>query len=202
MPLLVAARISPDGFNAAAIANKGAYNPDYEAAPIKEQFDLKSGVENLPQETAVAETTAAAETPSAYGEYTLADLEAQVDKSLEGNYILTIPQLFYTAGDEELQRVLTGLPVESVGQVMPEEVNNDSGSRLRIFRLFIECCAADARPLSIPLEFGNAPPEYKEMGWIKVIGKMNYLQEDGMTVPVFEVESMEETAPPEDEMIF
>ncbi len=34
------------------------------------------------------------------------------------------------------------------------------------------------------------------MGWVKVTGKMIYALEDGMTVPVLEVESMEETAPP------
>ncbi len=214
VPLLVAAKVSPDRFNRQAIINKGAYNPNYEAAPIKEQFDLSSALaegsaeadgtgpaEAMP-ETEAADADSSEGEVSAYGEYTLADLEAQVDKTDEGRYLLTIPQLFYTAGDEELQRVLKGLPVETTGQVMPEEVNNPNGTRLRAFRLFIECCAADARPLSIPIEFGDAPPEHKEMGWVLLKGKMTYLEEDGMTVPVLEVEAMQETEPPEDEMIF
>lgn len=215
VPLLVAARISPDGFGAQTVANKGLYNPNYEANPVKEGFDLRveetaprketagPAVEPQPQpETATATEPEPEPADDGYGEYTLADLEAQVDKSAEGNYLLTIPQLFYTGGDEELQRVLKGLPVETVGQVMDEEINNADGTRLRIFRLFIECCAADARPLSIPAEFGKAAPEYQEMGWVKIIGTMNYVSEDGMTVPVLEVKTMEPTEPPEDEMIF
>lgn len=218
VPLLVAARISPDNFSAQAIINKGAYTPNYVAKPIKDQFDLRAKQEDL-EVMAVADPGAATEPiadlgagpePQAepkkeeagYGEYTLADLEAQVDKSAEGNYLLTIPQLFYTGGDEELQRVLKGLPIETTGQVMAEKVNNEGESRLRIFRLFIECCAADARPLSIPIEFGKKAPEYEEMGWIKVIGTMNYVEEEGMTVPVLEVKTMEPASPPEDEMIF
>ena len=149
-----------------------------------------------------APADAAAEVEDEWGEYTLADLEAQVDKSEDGNFMLTVPQLFYTAGDEELQRVLEGLAVETVAQVMPEKVNNDDGHRLRVFRLFIECCAADARPLSIPIDFGEPAPEYQEMGWVKVVGKMKYVDEDGITVPLLTVDAMNTVEPPEDAFMY
>ncbi len=209
VPMLGALKLSPDEFSATAVMNKGLYSANYENTVISDRSamldDVVTGERASPDvkagEAAPGDEPAAEEEES-WGEYTLADLEAQVDKTEEGNYLLTVPQLFYTAGDEELQRVLAGLPVETVAQVMPEKVNNPNGTRLRIFRLFIECCAADARPLSIPIEFGKTPPEYREMGWMKIIGKMTYKVEDGITIPILQVTLIEETEAPEEAMMF
>ena len=84
---------------------------------------------------------------------------------------------------------------------MPETINNPDGTRLRIFRLFIECCAAGARSLSIPIEFREEPPGYEEMGWVKVVGKMHYSKEGEEIVPVINVETREPTAEPIDWML-
>lgn len=142
-----------------------------------------------------------AETKS-YGSFTLADLEAQVPKSKDGNFMLEVTELYYTAGDKEVQTVLAGQPVETIAQVLPEKVNNEKGTRLRLFRMLVQCCAADARPYSIPVEFGKAAPDFKEMTWVKVVGKMSFQQEGGQTVPVLEATQIEETAAPENQMIY
>ncbi len=137
-----------------------------------------------------------------YGSFTLADLEAQVPKSPEGNFILEVTELYYTAGDKEVQAVLTGQPVETIGQILPEKVNNEKGTRVRLFRMLVQCCAADARPYSIPVEFGKAPPQFKDMSWVKVVGKMSFKTENNQTVPVLEATSITETAAPENQMIY
>ncbi|MBX7211195.1 MAG: hypothetical protein K1X78_23010 [Verrucomicrobiaceae bacterium] len=137
-----------------------------------------------------------------YGSFTLADLEAQVPKSKAGNFILEVPELYYTAGDKEVQAVLAGQPVETVAQVLPEKVNNAEGKRLRILRLQIQCCAADARPYSIPVQFEDKAPQFKDMSWVKVTGKMSYKQEGGQMVPVLEAGSIAETAAPENATVY
>ena len=137
-----------------------------------------------------------------FGSFTLADLEAQVPKSAAGNFILDVPEIYYTGGDIEVQKVLTGQSVETIAQILPEKVNNDDGHRLRIFRMLVQCCAADARPYSIPLDFGKKAPDLKEMSWVKVIGTMTYKQEGGQTVPVLEAKSIEETTAPDQSMIY
>lgn len=142
-----------------------------------------------------------AETKS-YGSFTLADLEAQVPKSKDGNFMLEVTELYYTAGDKEVQAVLSGQSVETIAQVLPEKVNNEKGTRLRLFRMLVQCCAADARPYSIPVEFGKEAPALKEMSWVKVVGKMTFQQEGGQTVPVLEATKIEETAAPADQMIY
>jgi hypothetical protein len=137
-----------------------------------------------------------------YGSFSLADLKAQVPQSPDGNFMLEVPELYYTAGDKEVQSVLTGQPVETIAQVLPEKVNNEKGTRLRIFRLLVQCCAADARPYSIPVEFGKTAPTFKDMSWVKVTGKMNYTKEGDQTVPILEATSITEAAEPANAMVY
>ena len=143
-----------------------------------------------------------------WGEFTLEDLKRMVPQSSEGNFLLEVPQLFYTANDTELQRVLEGLPVETIAQVMPiskdtQEMNPGAADRrLRLFRMFVECCAADMRPLPVTIEFKEGIPEYEEMGWVKVVGKVRYEHVDGVTAPIVDVSTMEPTAEPMDMMVY
>lgn len=137
-----------------------------------------------------------------YGSFTLADLEAQVPKSKEGNFILEVPEIYYTGGDLEVQKVITGQSVETVAQVLPEKVNNADGHRLRIFRMLVQCCAADARPYSIPVDFGEKAPEFKDMTWVKIVGKMAYEKQGDQTVPLLKASKIDETTAPENAMIY
>lgn len=137
-----------------------------------------------------------------YGSFTLEDLKKQVPQNKNGDFILEVPEIYYTGGDLEVQKVITGQSVETTAQVLPEKVNNADGHRLRIFRLMVQCCAADARPYSIPVDFGKKAPEFKEMSWVKVTGKMSYKKEGDQVVPVIEATSIEETPAPADAMIY
>jgi uncharacterized membrane protein YcgQ (UPF0703/DUF1980 family) len=143
-----------------------------------------------------------AQESKSYGSFTLEDLKAQVPQSKEGNFILEVPELYYTGGDLEVQKVLTGQMVETIAQVLPEKVNNAEGHRLRIFRMLVQCCAADARPYSVPVDFGKKAPEFKEMTWVKVVGKMNYKKEGEQTVPIIEATNVTETTAPDNAMIY
>ena len=143
-----------------------------------------------------------AQESKSYGTFTLDDLKSQVPQSKEGNFILEVPELYYTAGDVEVQNVLSGQMVETVAQVLPEKVNNDEGHRVRIFRMLVQCCAADARPYSVPVDFGKKAPEFKDSTWIKVVGKMTYKKEGDQTVPIIEATKVEETTAPDNAMIY
>lgn len=137
-----------------------------------------------------------------YGSFTLEDLKQQVPMSSDGNFILEVPELFYTAGDLEVQKVITGQMIETTAQVLPEKVNNEDGKRLRIFRMLVQCCAADARPFSVPVEFEEKAPDLKEMTWVKLVGKMEYRQENGQTVPLIKATKIEETTEPDSSLMY
>jgi hypothetical protein len=196
----------------APLANLTPPPPTSSDLPSKTEHSVPSG--DLPPEatspagsdapmvSASGGNTGAPAPAQSFGNFTLADLEAQVPKSAAGNFILDVPEIYYTGGDLEVQKVLTGQSVETIAQILPEKVNNEDGHRLRIFRMLVQCCAADARPYSIPLDFGKKAPEYKEMSWVKVVGTMTYKQEGGQTVPILEAKSIEETTAPDQSMIY
>lgn len=143
-------------------------------------------------------------------EYTLDDLKKVVDTSPEGNLMLEVDQLFFTNGDQELQRVLLGQPVETTGQIILErDERNPNGNRLRIFRFMVTCCAADAQRVSIPIEFDGDVEipdlengEFREMSWVKISGVMAYPEEEGRANAVVRVRSIEKSEKPIDYLMF
>lgn len=227
-PLTWAAFNTPDRYSANAVVNKGLYIPNYEDRTNADKFALRQDkpataakVDRAapaptpmpataippPEQFSKAENVAKASPPppdkaQSYGSFTLEDLKKQVPQSKEGNFILEVPEIYYTGGDLEVQKVITGQFVETTAQVLPEKVNNENGHRLRVFRLMVQCCAADARPYSIPVDFGKKAPDFKEMSWVKVIGKMTYKKEGDQVVPIIEATKIEETTAPADAMIY
>ncbi len=217
-PITWAAFMTPDRYSANAVINKGLYNPNYSSTANADKFSLRTDDSNkaaaapaTPAKPAAPDTRPATEQPAvakaepqaqSYGSFTLDDLKAQVPQSKDGNFILEVPEIYYTGGDIEVQSVLAGQTVETIAQVLPEKVNNADGRRLRIFRMLVQCCAADARPYSIPVEFTDKAPAYKDMTWIKIVGKMAYEKDGDQTVPVLKAEKVEETTEPENTMIY
>jgi len=147
-------------------------------------------------------TEGEAEENASWDTFTIEDLKQMVPQNDKGEFMLDVPQIFYTAGDKELMEVMEGIPVETTAQLMEETLNNPNNTRLKAFRLFIECCAADARPLSIPVDFGKTPPPYTEMGWYRLYGKLHYSREGGEILPIIEIERIEETVEPTDGLLF
>lgn len=148
--------------------------------------------------------TAKADPPpgNAWGTFTIEDLKKLVPQSSAGDFLLDVPQIFYTAGDRELMAVMEGIRVETTAQLMPETHDNPDQTRLKAFRLFIECCAADARPISIPVDFEAGPPEYQEMGWYRLFGTLHFVEEENGLVPLMKMERIEATAEPNDGLLF
>lgn len=122
---------------------------------------------------------------------TLADLKAQFPQNKEGNFILEVPQIFFTATDKEVQVLLTRKTVETVGQL---KFMDDK--RLHIFRFLTQCCAADARSYEIQVEYAGRKPEFKAMSWVKLVGTVSYKQENGKTIPVIIASEIQDTEAP------
>ncbi len=180
VPTFAAANMAQNKFSVDALANKGLYSNEVNALPT-EKASSSTGTDS--------------------DKYTLADLEKQVRKSDDGNFLIPVPSLFYSAADEELADVLVGQPVETTGQVAPEIAENDpDGTRLRFYRLFVSCCLADARPIGFSAEFGKAPPEFAQDSWVKIVGEMTYPDQDGRKVPVLKVKDIEAIPEPKDMM--
>jgi hypothetical protein len=152
--------------------------------------------------TATTTATAKAGQAKSFGTFTLADLKAQVPQNKDGDFMLEVPELYYTAGDKEVQGALNGQPIITTAQVLPEKVNNEAGNRMRIFRLMVQCCAADAKPYSVPIEFAEKAPDLPDMSWVEIRGTMDYRQENNQTVPLLKVTAWKEAPSPKDTMLY
>ena len=211
VPIVCAAVLTPDTRSLAWVRNNLSLASD--PTNIREQLALtgRTPATDGPTESAAppptpddavagtdSETKAESEPAADPYEFTKSDLDKLVDKNDAGEYMVTVPEIFFTGGDASIQKVLDGEAVETIGQFIEETKNNPNGTRLRVYRMFMECCAADARPLSVTIEFGKTPPEFKELGWYKLHGKMDFEEGDGYSVPVINAVSIEPTEEPSD----
>lgn len=204
IPLVGAAIFTPDAYSKHWVENnssnwdKGVVGTTPEAFDLRAKSRGKEAGEPGKADPGEGDGTGDAATAAAagWGPYTIEDFKAQVDQNDAGEYLMDVVSIFYTGGDEEVQNVVDGLPVETMGQMMPEKIRNPDGTRVRVFRLMMNCCIADARPVSIPVDFGETLPEYKEMGWYKIHGTMSYEKWDEFDIPVLRATSIEPTQEP------
>lgn len=130
---------------------------------------------------------------------TLEEIEKSHRKTPDGYLEFNLMELFFATGDREIQTLVDGLKVETEGRWMDEKLRNPKGSRKRLYRLFITCCAADSRAIPIILEFGKTPPEFPENGWVKVSGTMRFPLEEGVMQPILIVDRVVAAEPPYEE---
>lgn len=200
VPVLTAAKYSPDSFSGGYTKKWLEIEDDMRKLrqrKMAESQQIASGENPYSDPNGTGEGTEDSEGGEAWGEFTLDDLKKMVPQTSKGDFLLDVPQIYYTAGDQELMAVMEGISVETVAQVIEDTVDESSENRLRAYRLMIDCCAADARPVSIPIDFTEALPEYEEMGWYKLIGRLHFDKNDDYEyVPMLQIKSFEETPEP------
>jgi uncharacterized repeat protein (TIGR03943 family) len=173
LPLTLSVAWTKDEYSAAALSRKGLYDAPAEA---NTSF-LASAMPPLTREM----------------------IEQSHRKTPDGFHEFNLMELFFATGDRELQAAIDGMKVETEGRWIDEKTRNPRGTRKRLYRLFITCCAADSRAIPIVLEFGKTPPGLPENGWVKVAGTMRFPLEEGVLQPVLEVERALSAEPPYEE---
>lgn len=173
VPVGLSVAWTKDEYSAAALSRKGLYD-----AP-----------------SAITTPFLAASMPA----LTREELEKSHRKTEDGSLQFSLMELFFSSGDREMQTLVDGLKVETEGRWMDEKMRNPHGTRKRLYRLFITCCAADSRAIPIVLEFGKMPPEFPENEWVKVSGTMRFPLEEGIIQPVLHVERAIAAEPPYEE---
>ncbi len=172
-PLLFAVFCTKDTFSVAALSRKALYD-----APLSNNVFLASALPPL----------------------TIEEIEKTHRKNEAGFYEFNLMELYFAVGDPELQKLINGMKVETEGRLVMEKENNEKGNRRRLYRLFITCCAADARAVPIILDFGEtAPPSFEENAWVKVTGTITFPVEKGAAQVVLETAECQTAEPPWEE---
>lgn len=133
------------------------------------------------------------------GGLTLAQVEKVQPRNKDGNFEMDVMQLYYSGSDPEYAKVMKGQGVETIGQIV-RDTSNPAPNRWRVFVLQVTCCAADARPYSVPVQFtGPVPADLQEMGWYKLTGKVDYTVEKNAGASVLLATSAQPTLRPKDQ---
>ncbi len=131
--------------------------------------------------------------------FTIETLEDTRSKSADGAFQLNLLELFFSAGDVEQEKVMNGLYVETEGKLRDEQNRNPDGKRMRLYRLFMTCCAADTKAIPLSIEFDGELPDISHNSWVRVAGIISYERKDGVVYPVLKVKSIKSIPVPEGE---
>jgi len=123
--------------------------------------------------------------------------EQYLPRAADGNIALEVSDLLYSETEESLRKMFSGKTIEVIGQFLP----GAQKSEFKIVRMFIVCCAADARPIAVPVQ-ADAPVSVSDMSWVKVIGQPEFVTNGDRTKVVLKAASVEPTDPPADAMLY
>jgi uncharacterized repeat protein (TIGR03943 family) len=207
LPVVLAAMFSPTNYGATAILNKGivtdatgliqrspSQRPPAPAAPSTADNPSEPPLPTKDGSQPPAAQAAPATTQTAADDY--------LPKSKAGNIQVQVIDLLYAAQDTSMRADFDGKTVETTGQLMPDDANNNSaGTRFKLMRMFMYCCAADAKPIAALVEAPEKPAA-SEMSWVRVVGKVTFPIEGGRTIPVLKATSVTVTPPPEETMLY
>jgi hypothetical protein len=123
-----------------------------------------------------------------------------LQRTPEGYIVAEVLDLLYAAQDNVLRKDFEDKTVQLVVQYMPDTGATAGSARFKGVRMFMTCCAADARPIATLIE-GEKLPEVPEMTWVKVTGKATFPVERGRRISVVKAEKVEKTEPPPESML-
>lgn len=106
--------------------------------------------------------------------------------------------LLFAAQEPALREEFENQRVSIIGQYIPPRGGPAGGFDL--VRMFVVCCAADARPLGIKVV--GALVEVPRMGWVRITGVARFENRGGVIEPSLELEKIEEVEAPRESFLY
>lgn len=206
LPIGTAAFFSQDAFGKAAIENRGIItdasalglgprggsSPAYTEPPLPTSEGAPPAMEGTPADSAQSMPPASGDAEAAPADY--------LQRTADGTIVAEVLDLLYAAQDTSLRQDFEGKKVQLVGQMMPDKTSG-AGGRFKAVRMFMTCCAADARPVATLVET-TQPPSVPEMTWVRIVGVATFPLENGRRVAVLRADTVEKTDPPDESMLY
>lgn len=210
LPISVSAVVSRDSFGRATVENRGIDTDGSTLKPRKTtstqppEMPLPTKESTPPNAAASPNTGASPENQAPAAPVATALASDYLQRTPEGNIVAEVLDLLYAAQDPSLRKDFDGKKVELIGQLMPDKAKkteSPSHKRFKAVRMFMSCCAADARPVATLVE-ADKIPDLPEMTWVRVIGTSTFPIENGRPVAVLKAERVEKTNPPAETMLY
>lgn len=181
LPLAVVALGQNNHYTMSTIANRGVVQdlsklPSAKAAPIP----------------------VAGPAPSSSTDQSSSD---QSSTNAAGSMPIQVIDLLYAVQMPTYREEFEGKQVELIGQFVPLTTGNPKGDRFQVIRLFITCCAADAKPVGVTVQY-DKPLKVSEMGWVKITGTPTFPMEGGRRTAVLVAKKVEECPAPDEPFVY
>jgi uncharacterized repeat protein (TIGR03943 family) len=215
LPITTAAMFSPESYSANVMkvrmevtdaSQLGARRTSGPIQPVDMPLPTNNPNSNVVAQTTPAPSTqpqapAPAPQPQAQASQQPPPPQDYLQRTPDGHIVAEVLDLLYAAQDNALRKDFEGKPVELIGQLMPDATNNASGKRFKAVRMFMTCCAADARPVAVLAE-SDTKTDLPEMSWIKIVGTATFPVENGRRIAVLKADRVEKCNPPEETMLY
>jgi uncharacterized repeat protein (TIGR03943 family) len=189
LPITAAAFISPSQFGEAMVMNRG----------------MVTDISQLPS----AELPGGSwqDTPAWDDSMDSADASWPQDQEEGVEYFTRTPDgaiqvetldLLFAAQEPALREEFENQRVSIIGQYIPPRGGAEGGFDL--VRMFVVCCAADARPLGIKVVGKSV--EVPRMGWVRITGVARFEDKGGTIEPSLELEKIEEVEAPRESFLY
>ncbi len=220
LPLAAGVALSKDSYDQHAVLNRGFVDvsslPGRTASaaaktpndqPIPPQAlgadDDEKASQPLPQDTPTAQANQDLAASGAIDQANPAvpspdEASAQyLPKAADGNVALEVTDLLYAESEDSLRKMFSDKTIEVLGQYLP----GSEPGQFKLVRMFIVCCAADARPIAVPVK-ASIPTNIADMGWVKVIGKATYAKNGDRVHVLLNAVTVEPADPPAEAMLY
>lgn len=207
-PVWAAVGVSKDTYSATAVLNRGVVS-DAANLPGKSTLPaVPAPAAPAPAANSVYEPPLPGATPAPADNAppTANDAEQYLKKTADGHIITEVTDLLFASEDDTMRPVFEGKTIEMIGQFLP--VKDAADGRFQLVRMFMVCCAADARPVGVsvlPPPAGAKTATAKalpEMSWTKVVGTVSFPMENGRRVPIVHAQTATQTDPPSEAMLY
>jgi len=204
LPVASAVAVSSDSFSSSVVQHRGL---------VTDGANLPGG--RLPTTPSTANAPAEPPLPGqspAAADDTKLDVSQYLQTTPDGHLLVSVFDLLMAAPDDTLRPDFEGRTVELIGQYLPDTRNHADGSRFNLVRMYMVCCAADARPIAVSVEppptttanstAAAAASKPADMAWVKVVGKVQFPVENGTRTAVIRAESVAPSDPPAEVMLY
>lgn len=218
IPIYAAAAVTKDSFSVLTIMNRG-FVEDASAIPRSAgTLPARAATKPAAAPSAAGQPTGTAQRPMPEPPLPTADGKpAEADGGLpptervdgtqfmrrgaDGSIAAEVVDFLFAAVDDGNRKDFEGKKFEVVGQFLPDK----GGSKLKfqLVRMFMFCCASDARPVALAVDAPGTLEGISEMGWVKLTGVAKFRAEaDGRFTPYFQAERVTPTEPPAETMLY
>jgi hypothetical protein len=118
----------------------------------------------------------------------------------DGAILLETIDLLFAAQEEALRTEFDGQRVAVIGQYVPPRGGATGGFEL--VRMFVVCCAADARPTGVEVTAAEVAGDIPRMGWVRVTGRAVFDEKDGRLEPRIVAEGIEPVEAPRERFVY